>query len=177
MFEIVNPVIVGTFKTKYNTDSSMDAAKHFWNNFTKLTANETPVSFFSIKDNDNKLYHFKVTEEKSSNNTADYMISQLNNINKKNSNIIMKIFNDIMSNTHSGGNLHRDDSSSSSSSSSSDELVNRFNKLRMMQHNQIIGYYHYIPSIYGNTSVFIPSFIYPIQAPYIELGFSTAFWA
>lgn len=177
MFEVVNPVILGNFNSKYDEQTPIDAAKHFWNDMSKIVINEIPKTFFSLKDTNGKLYHFKVTEEKSGANMADYMLSQINLPNKKEEKGITETFERIKSaSAQKGGRKHddSDDSSSSSSSSSEDDIVRKFDKKRR-KHSHPIVYYHYIPTVYGDESLFMPVFTYPIM-PYVEVGFSTAFW-
>lgn len=172
MFEVVNPAIVGVFNIKYNESTAIDAAKKFWNELSKLIINELPKSFFTLKDEKNNLYHFKVTEERSGSGITDYMITQINNVDKKAEDALLEKFHKIRKNQE-GGRRHRyrdDDSSSSSSSlSSSDDLIYRYNKIRYSRRRPIV-YYHYIPNVYDDQSIFIPVFMYPIQPPYIEIG-------
>ena len=181
MFEVINPAIVGIFKVKYNENSPIDAAKRFWNELSKIVINELPKSYFTLRDDNGKLYHYKVTEEKSGTNMADYMLTQIEKIDQKKGNLVSKTFDKIMTQFQKGGKKHRytdDDSPSESSSSDEDDLVKKYEKIRSLKRKQPIVYYHYIPSIYGDSSLFLPSFIYPVQAPYIEIsGFSTAFWS
>lgn len=187
MFELVNPTIVGIFKIEYDEETPIAAAKRYWNELSKYVVNELPQSFFTLRGDDGKLYHFKATEQKgkTSANSVDYMITQLDSPDVQKDKRVSETFDKIMSRAQKGGRRHRykdDDSSSSSSSSSSsdedddDELVKRFNKKRRATRKQPIMYYHYIPSVYDDDSVFIPTFVTPYIPQYIELGFSTAFW-
>lgn len=173
MFEVVNPIIIGTFKIKYNTTSAMDAAKMFWNEMSKIVVNEMPKTYFTLRDKNGKLFHFKVSEKKNGKNMVDYMISPIDNIDKKSSDIIVKAFDKIT--LQSGGNIKEDDDSSTSSSSSVDDVVDKFKKINARRLKSPIVYYHYIPSVYKTENLYVPVFIYPI-VPYLEIGFSTAFW-
>lgn len=179
MFEVVNPAIVGIFKIRYDENSPVDAAKRFWNELSKIVINELPKSFFTLRDDNGKLYHYKVTEEKSGSNMADYMLTQIEKVDQKKGNLVSETFDKIMARFQKGGKKHRytddDDSPSESSSSDEDDLTKKYEKIRSLRRKQPIVYYHYIPSIYGDDSLFIPTFIYPIT-PYLEIGFSTAFW-
>lgn len=180
MFELVNPVIIGSFRVKYNESSAIDAAKKFWNEFSKLLVNEVPKTYFSMRDENGKLFHFKVTEEESSSNLADFMISPVVNINPKASELVSSNYDKMISQSGGRHRHHIDDpddspSDSDDSSESDSEMIERFEKINRMKRQQPIMYYHYIPSIYGADALFIPSFAYPNQA-YVEIGFSTAFW-
>jgi hypothetical protein len=177
MFEVVNPTIVGKFNVKYEEKTAMDAAKKFWGELSKIVINELPKSFFSLRDDKGKMYHFKVTEEQNGGNMADYMIKQMNNVTKKSETTVAKTFDNIMTRSQKGGRKHRYNDDDDSSSSSDDELVERYNKIRLSRKRQPISYYHYIPYIYDDDSLFMPVFMYPIT-PYLEIsGFSSAFWA
>ena len=182
MFEVVNPAIVGIFKVKYDENSPVDAAKRFWNELSKIVVNELPKSYFTLRDDNGKLYHYKVTEEKSGTNMADYMLTQIEKVDEKKGNLVSETFDKIMARYRKGGKKHRydddnDDSPSDSSSSDEDDLVKKYDRIRSLRKKQPIIYYHYIPSIYADESVFMPSFIYPIVPAYVEINsFSSAFW-
>lgn len=179
MFEVINPTIIGIFKIKYDENSPIDAAKRFWNEMSKIVINELPKSFFTLRDDTGKLYHYKVTEEKSGTNMADYMLTQIEKVDQNKGNLVSETFDNIMAKYQKGGKKHRyiDDSPSESSSSDEDDLVKKYEKIRSLRRKQPIVYYHYIPSIYGDDSLFIPTFIYPVIPSYVEIsGFSSAFW-
>lgn len=187
IYEVVNPIIIGTLKIKYNEASPIDAAKMFWAEMSKFVLNEIPKSFFTIRDENGKLYHFKVIEKKN-NTTADYTLTTYSDVNEKNASQLNAIYDGIISRIQKGGRKHRyetddsstDDSSTDDSStddsSDVDELINKFNKIKLMKHKQPIIYYNFVPNIYGDESIFVPSFIYPYMPSYMEIGFSTAFW-
>lgn len=183
MFEVINPIIVGKFKIKYDSDNALDAAKKFWNDMTGIIVSEIPKSFFTLRDEKGKLYHFKVTEEKSGQNIVDYMLTQIKGVAKDDEGRLMEIFDKVEQSAQTGGRKHRyetsdDDDSSISSSLSDDSDV--FENFRKMKTLHPIVYYHYVPNIYDTNdkrdSLFIPVFMYPYQPSYMEVGFSTAFW-
>lgn len=182
MFEVINPAIFGTLKTKYDTDTALDAAKNFWNNLSKIIISEIPKSFITLKDDSGKLYHYKVTETKSGANIADFNITEITGIDKKNEKLLKNTYEKIDTSLYNtdtskkGGRKHRyvDDDDSSSSSDFDDDDI--FSKIKMLRAKQPVAYYKYVPHIYGDNSAFIPVFMYPYQPPYIEIGFSSALW-
>lgn len=173
MFEVINPIIIGTFKIKYNTKSALDAAKMFWNEMSKIVVNEMPKTYFTLRDENGKLFHFKVSEKKNGKKMVDFMITPVDNIDKKATDVIVQAFDKIK--LQSGGNISNEDDSSSSSTSSVDEVVEKFKKINARKMKSPIVYYHYIPSVYHSENLYVPVFVYPI-VPYFEIGFSTAFW-
>ena len=184
MFEIVNPIIIGTLQTKYNETNPIDAAKLFWNDFSKKIVNDIPKSFFTLRNENGRLYHFKVTEKKNGKN-VDFMISPVENIDKTSNNLISTTFDKFTELGHkyldqNGGKKHDsdDDSSSSSSDSSSDsvdEIIEKFKKINRTKLRPI-SYYYYVPSIYTSDNLYLPVFNPTVIPHYVEIGFSTAFW-
>lgn len=176
MFEIVNPVIIGTFKIKYDETSALEAAKKFWNKFSNLITNELPQTFFTMRDESGKLFHFKVKESQNGKSISDFSIEMIDEKHPKEAEAVSKKFDTLMQQT--GGYEHRrrrDDDSSTDSDSSVDEVIEKFKKINRLSHKQPIAYYYYDPTIYDTKSLYMPVFTYPIT-PYIEMGFSTAFW-
>lgn len=189
MFEVVNPVIIGTFQIKYDEDKPLEAAKKFWNELSKKVINDIPKSFFTLRDENGKLYHFKVTENKNGANMVDFMITPITNIDGKSADIIASTFDKMMELSkkvieQSGGRHHHhedkekdedEDDSSSSASDSVDEFIEKFKKISRTKLRPI-SYYYYTPAAYTTDNLYMPLFIPSYTPHYIEIGFSTAFW-
>ena len=174
-YEVINPAIIGGFNITYNTKTPSEAAKLFWRELSKIIVNEIPRSYFSLRDDDGKLYHFKVTEEKSNSNMADYMLSQVDNVSKVNADKLVRTYDELKK--QAGGKKNDDDDSSSSSDSDKKRYRKYKHKSKKYsKYAQPIVYYRYVPSVYDDESVFVPVFAYPTMPHYIEVGFSTAFW-
>lgn len=157
VFEVINPVIIGTFKVIYNEDIAIDAASKFWKDFSELIMNEMPKTYITLRDENGKLYHFQISEKKNKSDIVDLTISQVELSDSKSADIVTKTYDTMKS--QSGGNSLN---------------VPYVIKSKIHKHQPII-YYHYIPSIYQSETIFIPTFHYPLS-PYIEIGFSSAFW-
>lgn len=173
-YEVINPIIIGTLSSKYDAETPIEAAKQFWLKMSKIIVNEIPQSFFSLKDKNGKLYHFKVTEKRSSDNVADFMVTKYDQIDEKNVDKMSELYQRIKSATQTGGNhRHYDDDDDSSEL---EDTINTFNKINSLSNNHPIAFFHYIPSVYDEKSIFVPTFIYPYMPAYFEIGISSAFW-
>lgn len=75
-FTVVNPILRGSLKIKYEAKDASAAAEEFWKEFSKLIVNFIQESEFTLK-NGEKHYHFKVTEEKDQDDTVRYDITEL----------------------------------------------------------------------------------------------------
>ena len=133
-FKLVNPLIIFD---KFNGQSkSKDVYKaidniyiNYTNFFTKLY---TPITFMTLKDNYNKLYHFQINEK--SKGDITYKIKKVVN-NKKKDVQFNKILKNIDNDNINGGKYYDSDfdsdsdyESSRSSSSSSDDYKKKKNK-------------------------------------------------
>jgi hypothetical protein len=157
-YQLVNPIIMGSFESVYDSKEPLDAAKKVWENLSGHIVNHVPRFIFTMKDiSENKLYHFEVKENKKKNNFI------IKNINTK---IDTDKFDDFtnsvteyttaLKNKQNGGFKRErysdleddfdkdiyDDSSSSSSYNDDDEIAFPFFK------KSPISFFHYIPSVY-----------------------------
>jgi len=180
MFEVINPAIVGRINVKYDSGTALDAAKKFWNELTKLVTNEIPVTYITLKGANKELSHFQITENKTDSMKVEYMISNFSGVKENAEKRLLDVYEKIksMSKPQKGGKREDDnDDSSSSSSSSDDRLEKAIDNIRYNRKKQPIVFYHYVSEVYGDkVSAFIPVLIYPYNMPYVEVGFSTAFW-
>lgn len=181
-FSVINPIIVGKFKTTYKGDTPLDAVKKFWHELSNIVINTVPQMGVTLKDEDGKLYHFKITEEIPSSKLVDFKIAPMKLTLPEN--IVRTIhdkYNEVSTKkSMKGGRKHRYDTDDDELSDEDDELIEKIdsklkNATALKRHQPII-YYYYNPFIYQLAEVFMPVFTYPI-APYIEIkGFSTALW-
>jgi hypothetical protein len=183
-FELVNPYIIGGMKKTFNASSSNDAADEAWSNLSKYITNNIPKFAFTIKKiSDGKLYHYVVKEKIAKNKTVNYSIKELSvKLSKDEENNFLKHISKLE--TQLGGKKKEDkeddsdsdsdSNSESSSDSDDDDLIKRVRYFK--NKNQPLNYLWYSPVIYNKdgtlTSVYLPSFTYPI-VPYLELSLSS----
>jgi hypothetical protein len=179
MYEIINPTIIGKFGTTYEADTPLDAAKEFWNRLSALIVNEVPNMCFSLRNNDNSnVSHFVVNENQSGNNMVTYVIKPIMNVSKDDSKEMCDIHDTTITAAFAktGGKDPLDSSSHDSDDSDDSDaplVIREWPKFS----NYPIYYFRYAPWLYrAIKSSFIPLFVYPIN-PYIEIGFSSAFWS
>jgi hypothetical protein len=180
-FKLVNPLIIGQFNTEYTADNGLQAVSQFWNDLGSHITNNLPHTYVTLKDNNNNLSHYKISEKfNGGSKTADFTISEFNlNLSEKQKNKFLKKVSTFESKTtktlekQTGGVVKRkqsrtrkDDSSSSSSDSSSDDDYYNFSKYKRL--SQPIAMWYYTPNLYGVRSVFLPTFNVPI-VPYVKL--------
>lgn len=178
-YKVLNPIIIGKFNSEYNAETALDAVKEFWSKLSDKIINNIPQMGVTLEDSNGKLHHFKILEDMTSSKVIDFKIAPLYLTLPENATQSLKQkYKDLKSSKtlHGGARSHRYDTDDSpSDDEKSDELVDKFEKLHALKRNQPIVYYYYNPSIYRLDSLYIPVFAYPI-APYIEMGFSSAFW-
>ena len=131
-FKLVNPLIIfdkfnGQCKSKDVYKAIDNIYLNYTNFFTKLY---TPITFMTLKDNYNKLYHFQINEK--SKGDITYKIKKVDNDKKKDVQF-NKILKNINNNNINGGKYYDSDfdsdyDSSRSSSSSSDDYKKKKNK-------------------------------------------------
>jgi hypothetical protein len=183
-FELVNPIIGGEIKTKFDASNSDEAARSAWESISKpdIIMNNIPQFAFTLREGGGKLHHFLVKEEPNQ-KSAEYQIENItdsvnNGLSKermsdfKNESERMK--KQIDSGKLNGGRRRRynkDDSSSSSSSSDSDDdldLDDYFRYIRKNQYRTPLWWWWYTPTLYNVKSVFTPIFT-PSVRPYVQL--------
>ena len=65
-YEVINPLIVGSFDSSFDAATPIDAAKKFWVSLTqdnKLITNNVPRFMFTMKGGNKDLHHFMVKEK------------------------------------------------------------------------------------------------------------------
>ncbi len=189
-FQLVNPYIIGGMKKTFNGTTVHDAADKAWGNLSKYITNNIPKFAFTMKRiNDGKLFHFIVKEHVAKNKLVNYSIKEmsLKLSSNEEANFIKYVDNlesqlggkkkDKKDKKHDDDDEDDDDSSSSSSSDSDDDDDDLIRRVRYYKDkHQPLNYLWYSPIVYnkngGLTSVYLPSFTYPI-VPYLELNLSS----
>ena len=144
-YQVINPVIEGTFKDVYDAKKPIEAADEMWKNLSQHIVSHVPKFMFSMREiSGGGLYHFEVSEDKQKNSYT---------INKLDLDIGENQFNDFLKKVDKYGKTreqkggHRrkryaDDDSSSSSSSSSDiyPMIRRTSPIAMFHYNTRLYY-------------------------------------
>jgi hypothetical protein len=196
-YELVNPCILGQFNSVYETGSSLDAAKQFWNDLTPHLTNNLPQIYITVKEQTGgELHHFKIKEKISEGSKmANFSIHAIHpKISQKTKVEFLKAIEVVKTAKMSqitnqlGGKKKRYESKKESSSSSSDSTNSDksdksdksemdssdddddayFNFSRYKRMSQPIVYWHYTPTLYRVTRFFTPTFNVPLT-PYIHI--------
>jgi hypothetical protein len=170
-FKLINPKLQGDIKTTVSAGNSLDAAKQIWTNLSKYFTNDVPTFAFTIENQSGgSLHHFKVEETKHK-NEASFKIESIESKLKSSDIKKFKKRIDELPAMHGGKKHHHkdDDSSSSDSSSEAFDALKMYKKFSKRNTIQPIAYWWYDPSPYGLSSIYIPTFITPVQ-PYIEVA-------
>jgi hypothetical protein len=179
-YTLLNPTILGDFKSQIKAKNSSQAAKIFYTNLSEHFNNTVPLFHFTIQkggSGNGKFYHYEVKEEKE-NNTVNFKIKQLENIPTTAAE--MKPFVDKLEKfkqkmEQGGGDKKKKRSKhkskryddSSDSDSDSDDFYKRVRTYKPV--NQPIYYWWYDPYVYNLDTLYVPTF-YSYITPYIELG-------
>lgn len=125
-YELVNPMIEGTFKNVYEANKPVKAAESLWKNLSENFISHVPKFIFTMRDvSSGNLHHFEVGENKVE---SSYSIQELDlNIDKKQFDDFAKKVDayektrDEKNEKQKGGKRKRYEHDSSSSSSSSSD--------------------------------------------------------
>jgi len=173
-FQLVNPCIEGSIKTKFKGETSLEAANNAYEHISKYFSNNVPKFLFSLKKGE-KYYHFIVSESINKENKLKYVIKHYNKI------IEPEQFTKILSSTNNlkGGKrkmkVYSDSDSDSSSSSSSSAMDKKFYKYKQYDTTQPITYWTYYPYIYSVKDLYMPTFIASIN-PYVSINMAGLLW-
>lgn len=75
VYELVNPMIEGSFKNVYEANKPVKAAEDLWKNLSEHFISHVPKFIFTMRDvSSGKLHHFEVGEDKVS---SSYSIEEL----------------------------------------------------------------------------------------------------
>lgn len=156
-YQLINPVIEGSFKDVYDANRPIDGAQRMWENLTEHIVSHVPKFMFTLRNiSSGDLHHFEVAENK---DTSQFTINELSlNIdNEEFDNFTKNVDeygkmrdrdqnqNNNDNDEQKGGRKKRydnDDSSSSSSSSSSSDIY------PTIRRTSPVAMFHYTPSLY-----------------------------
>lgn len=184
-FELVNPYIIGDIKKTFDKPSGSEAAGEAWGKLSKYITNNVPKFAFTLKRiNDGKLFHYLVKEKVAKNKLVNYSIKEMSiNLSKVEESNFIKHIDSLQ--TQLGGKKKEkkeeeeedEDSSSDSSDSETEDDDDLIKRVRYFKDkSQPLNYLWYSPILYNKdgslTSVYLPSFTYPI-VPYLELSLSS----
>ena len=189
-YELVNPCILGQFNSTYETKTSLDAAKQFWNDLTPHITNNVPQIYITVKEqNGGALHHFKIKEKISEGNKmANFSIREIHpTISQKTKGDFLKAIEEVKDGKTTqitnqlGGKKKRYEGKKKSPSSSSTDSTDKsgidssdddddayFNFTRYKRMSQPIVYWHYTPILYNVARFFTPTFNVPLT-PYIHI--------
>lgn len=171
-YQLVNPYISGTFKTKLKAKNSLEAANMFYKNLSEHFNNSIPAFYFTIhkgQSGGGQHYHFKVSESLK-NDEVSFNISPhtIDNHESVVSSFKGKLEQFKSRFDQAGGKRkskrskksrkHRKDSSDSDSDLdiSSDDIYKRVQ--RTVPVAQPIYSWWYDPYVYNINSIFLPNF-------------------
>jgi hypothetical protein len=177
-YQLVNPVITGTFQNVYEAKTPIKAADAMWTNLTEHIVSHVPRFMFTLKDiSSGRHYNFEVKENDEDNS---YTINKLTNLKvskKEFDNLTDKINSYSKVCEQHGGKKKRtryDDSSDSDSSCS---------PIPTLVKTSPIALFHYNPYIYykNRTSILNPEVVAittPIFTPIFKptLGTFIGIW-
>lgn len=191
-FQLVNPLIGGNLNTKFVSEKSLEAASQAYNSISQYFKKDLPSFNFTLKDDNNKFYHFNVTESIKGNEVSfkikEFKIKTQGNKNFTNFKKNLTEFNKMIS--QSGGKRRR--RSDDSSSDSDDIKYDYFDDdddfyydpyyfprkvSRSYYYSSPISHYWYWPSIYDyvlvdkhfKTPVYLPTFV-DLLSPYVMIN-------
>lgn len=151
-YQLINPVIEGTFKDVYDANRPIDGAQKMWKNLTEHIVSHVPKFMFTMRNiSSGDLHHFEVAENKE---TSSFTINELAlNVDgtdldefAKKVDYYGKARDQNNNDEQKGGRMKRydvddDDSSSSSTSSCSDIYPT-------IRRTSPVAMFHYTPSVY-----------------------------
>jgi len=177
-YQLVNPYIAGTFKTKLKARNSLEAANMFYKNLSEHFNNSIPTFYFTINKGQSgggAHYHFKVSEkmieDEVSFTVSPHTISNNEEVVtnfKQNLEEFKSKFNQDGGAKKKSKKSKKNKKSSKSSDSdsdldiSSDEIYKRVQETIPL--SQPIYSWWYDPYVYNINSIFIPNF-YNYTAP------------
>lgn len=184
-YTLLNPHIHGKFDTVFSGNSPLDAGTNAWNSMSEYFRGPLPKFAFTMERNtDKQLFHFLVKETRLENGKkiSDWEIEEIqpnltsSEIKDFNDKLNLKRQSDLQDDRNQTGGKHHhhhDDDDDDSSSTSESDIYHKYKLLKNKPALPIM-YWWYYPSLY-QTSLFIPTFVYPL-IPFIEIEYSSAFF-
>lgn len=185
-YQLINPVIEGTFKDVYDAAKPIAAAESLWKNLTVHISGHVPRFMFTMKNiSSGELHHFEVTEKKKDNS---YTIKEESiTASKKDFDQFLENvdnFNNKKGTKQKGGvrrKRYEDDDDSSSSTSDIYPTIKRTSPIALFHYNTRVYYSNngvlvksapstMNPQVVGvvSTPVFTPVFTPPV-APFVAI--------
>lgn len=150
-YQLINPMIEGSFIDTYDAEEQLEASKKMWMNLSKHIVGYVPRFLFTMKNiSTSNLHHFEVTE---SGSNQKYSIKELDlNIDKSVFDDFLKNVDNANKNKKGGSRKLNRKRYSSSSSSSSDSYP-------IIRRTDPIAIFNYMPRVYfapGRTVIETP---------------------
>lgn len=147
-YQLVNPIIEGTFQDVYEAKNPITAADNMWNNLTEHIVSHVPRFMFTMKDiSSGGHYNFEVTEN---DETGKYTIKKLNDVkvdNKDFENLLSKVDAYSKVCAQGGGKNDKKIDRSNNSSSSDSDSSSSYMPPKLIKTSPI-AIFHYNPYIY-----------------------------
>ncbi len=161
-YQLINPVIQGTFKDTYDASKPIKAAEDMWLNLSEHIVGHVPRFMFTMKNiSNNDLHSFEVKESKEKNK---YIISNIEiKATKKDFDSFLEQVDKFGEKIQTGGKdkVHRkryeEDDSSSTSSSDYYPSVRRTSPISIFHYNTRVYY-----DTYGGLTVTTPITSVPV---------------
>lgn len=190
-YQLINPVIEGTFKSVYDAKNPLDAANSMWSNLSQHIIAHVPKFMFTMQDiSSGELHHFEVSENRKNQSGGDvsFTIDKLNlSLDKSEFDEFAKKIDQYERNSQEhaekmdkqeGGRRRKryDDDSSSTTSSTDIPYLRRTSPIGMFHYNTRVYFTNYktYPSLLNpqvvavSTPIFTPIFK-PILGTYIGI--------
>ena len=184
-YQLVNPVIEGTFKDVYDANDSHIAAKNMWTGLSEHIIGHVPKFMFTMRNiSSGDMDHFEVSENRANSsfaiNKRDITIDNKHFINfAKN----IDAYSNVRNEQHGGTKRKRyDDSSSSSDSSTTDyPMIKRSSPISMFHYNTrmyLYDTYNTSPLFQSTSNPQLVTYVSPIFTPIFKpaLGAFVALW-
>ena len=177
-YQLVNPYIVGDFKTVFSGKTPHDAAQRAWDSLADhLRVTETVPRFgFTLERlSDKKLSHFVIKENMSnSDSVVDYKISEHSvDLSDKEVKGFRNRVDRLRDQEQEGGRRER--KKDDDDSDSSDELYDLDVYKKYLRQNQPLMYFWYDPIVYRLDSIVLPTFYGPFY-PVYHIGTYSMFY-
>jgi len=150
-YTLVNPLLKGDINTEFAGGSHLEAGEQAYQSISQYFNNHIPKFYFSLENENKKLYHFYVKETRNGQN-ADYTIEEYK-VSDKYENELKKEIKNFEKAEQKGGKH------SSSSSSSSDWLEDSSSTGKREYKTEPIVYWWYYPAVYRLRKLYVPTFV------------------
>lgn len=140
---LVNPIIIGgNSNLSFKGRSPNEAAQNAWDSISQNIVNMLPKSYFTLQNENNKLFHFEVKEKmtKSKQNgggTLKYSITQYNlDLPKNVQSLFLEKVRDIMNQRSVINSININDNDQEGGSNDSDSSDNKYKKNYNKKHSK-----------------------------------------